>query len=172
MNNVKYERSPLAGLCLRLSRYNNSILASLDIIGEKCCKFVRASRPEDIRQTVRQYLSHIETLRNIAAWADPTDSEEEDLSFGSDSIELQNLLKLTEDLDTLESGKHWEDVEWKIEEPSDMFTLFCGSETRIEQVRLCDTTPVASSDRHLEIPLHFTGSSEKASGTNHEFSES
>jgi len=107
----------------------------LEIIGEKCRKFVRASRPEDLRQTVRQYLGHVETLRNIAAWADPTDSEEEDLSFGSDSIQLQDLLKLTEDLDILGSRKLWADVQWKIEEPSDMSALFCGSETRIEQVR-------------------------------------
>lgn len=123
-----------------MNRYNNSILACLDIISEKCRKFARASRPEDIRQAVRQYLSHIETLRNIAAWTDPTDSEEEDLTFGSDSIQLQNLLKLAEDLDTVGSHKHWEDVQWKIEDPSDMSALFDGSETRIEQVRLCDTT--------------------------------
>jgi hypothetical protein len=144
----------------------------LDIIGEKCRKFVRAIRPEDIRQAVRQYLSHIETVRNIAAWADPTDSEEEDLSFGSDSIELQNLLKLTEDLDTVGNRKRWEEVQWKVEEPSDISALFCGSETRVEQVRLCDITSVARSSQHLEIPLRYTGSSRKASGANNELDES
>lgn len=153
-------------------RYNNSILASLDTIGEKCLKTVRTSRPEATRQAVRQYLGHIETVRNIAAWADPTDSEEEDLLLGSGGIELQRLLKLAEDLDTVESRKRWEGVQWKMEEPSDMSSVFRGSEVRIEQARPMKYHPVPGSCQRPEIPFRHASSTGKSSGANNECNDS
>src|SRR4051812_33116507 len=97
------------------------MLNSLETIGEKCRKTARMSRVEDVRKTVRDYLSEVEAFRNITSWADPNDaSDVNDVSFGSDAIQLQNLVNQVEELNIKETRKRWEDLEWKLEEPSDM----------------------------------------------------
>lgn len=141
------------------------MLQSLEAIGEKCRKTARMSRVEDVRKTVRDYLSEVEAFRNIASWADPNDaSDVSDVSFGSDGIQLQNLVSQVEELDIKETRKRWEDLEWKVEEPSDMLVLFHGHETRIEQVSsaLVSLSPHSS---YVAFPLYFSCSSGASSGT-------